>query len=150
MRSFQKIILVFIGILIIIMGILIIDNYTSEDNLFSESKAINLDDTSVQGIRLTSKELKSSDSYNFKITNYMNDKINKKIINYSIEIKSSRGLSPKLFKGSKKENILNDSKTNNFILNNETKQDEIYKLTYDNKKIDKNDYIEIQIKAWEE
>ena len=52
--------------------------------------------------------------------------------------------------GHKKENILNDSKTNNFILNNETKQDEIYKLTYNNKKIDKNDYIEIQIKAWEE
>ena len=42
------------------------------------------------------------------------------------------------------------SKGNNFILNNETKQDEIYKLTYNNKKIDKNDYIEIQIKAWEE
>lgn len=149
MKSFQKVILVIIAILIVIMGILIIDNYTSEDNLFTESEEINLEDTSVQGIRLTYKDLQDSDSYNFKIVNYNEEGINNNKINYNIEINKSDNIEVELFKGDEKINLLEGNKTENFLLENESRIVEVYKLSYKSEKeLAKNDYIEIQIKAW--
>ena len=149
MKSFQKVILVIIAILIVIMGILIIDNYTSEDNLFTESEEIYLEDTSVQGIRLTYKDLQDSDSYNFKIVNYNEEGINNNKINYNIEINKSDNIEVELFKGDEKINLLEGNKTENFLLENESRIVEVYKLSYKSEKeLAKNDYIEIQIKAW--
>ena len=149
MKSFQKVILVIIAILIVIMGILIIDNYTSEDNLFTESEEIYLEDTSVQGIRLTYKDLQDSDSYNFKIVNYNEEGINNNKINYNIEIDKSDNIEVELFNGKEKINLLEDNKTENFLLDNESKIVEVYKLSFKkNKELTKDDYIEIQIKAW--
>lgn len=149
MKSFQKVILVIIAILIVIMGILIIDNYTSEDNLFTESEEIYLEDTSVQGIRLTYRDLQDSDSYNFKIVNYNEEGINSNKINYNIEIDKSDNIEVELFNGKEKINLLEDNKTENFLLDNESKIVEVYKLSFKkNKELTKDDYIEIQIKAW--
>lgn len=149
MKSFQKVILVIIAILIVIMGILIIDNYTSEDNLFTESEEINLEDTSVQGIRLTYRDLQDSDSYNFKIVNYNEEGINNNKINYNIEINKSDNIEVELFNGDEKINLLEDNKTENFLLENESRIVEVYKLSYKSEKeLAKDDYIEIQIKAW--
>lgn len=149
MKSFQKVILVIIAILIVIMGILIIDNYTSEDNLFTESEEIYLEDTSVQGIRLTYRDLQDSDSYNFKIVNYNEEGINSNKINYNIEIDKSDNIEVELFNGEEKINLLEDNKTENFLLDNESKIVEVYKLSFKkNKELTKDDYIEIQIKAW--
>lgn len=149
MKSFQKVILVIIAILIVIMGILIIDNYTSEDNLFTESEEIYLEDTSVQGIRLTYKDLQDSDSYNFKIVNYNEEGINNNKINYNIEINKSDNIEVELFNGDEKINLLEDNKTENFLLENESRIVEVYKLSYKSEKeLTKDDYIEIQIKAW--
>lgn len=149
MKSFQKVILVIIAILIVIMGILIIDNYTSEDNLFTESEEIYLEDTSVQGIRLTYKDLQDSDSYNFKIVNYNEEGINNNKINYNIEIDKSDNIEVELFNGEEKINLLEDNKTENFLLENESRIVEVYKLSYKSEReLTKDDYIEIQIKAW--
>lgn len=149
MKLFQKVILVIIAILIVIMGILIIDNYTSEDNLFTESEEIYLEDTSVQGIRLTYRDLQDSDSYNFKIVNYNEEGINSNKINYNIEIDKSDNIEVELFNGEEKINLLEDNKTENFLLDNESKIVEVYKLSFKkNKELTKDDYIEIQIKAW--
>lgn len=108
-----------------------------------------LDDNANYDLSIDLNEVPKDEEYTFKISNYRNDIINTKKINYKLKVTNKNKVKIEIYKNDSKKNLALDSEEY-FIEDNELyskkKKEETFRIVLkDTKKLTKDDIINLKI-----
>ena len=141
----------FLVVIVIILAILVLIFHNK--NNYSKSNVVMpvMNDYVNNEMNIDMVNLVKKGDYSLKITNYRNDTINKKDINYTITVTNSSDANIKVTKDDDNNNLMNNSKIwviNDVALGNNTKNETIYHFSViDKDKVKKGDTINIKIES---
>ena len=122
--------LVVLAILVVILLVIALVQKNRSKDLEKSSFTIPVLEENVESrIAINLSELPDSQEYVFIVSNYKDKDINKKTIEYDVEITNNDNVRIEIYKNGKKKNVLNDDyEVEDNKLTKNKKQEDVYKL----------------------
>ena len=140
--------LVVLAILVVILLVIALVQKNRSKDLEKSSITIPVLEENVESrIAINLSELPESQEYVFIVSNYKDKEINKRTLEYDVEITNNDNVRIEIYKNGKKRNVLNDDyEVEDNKLTKNKKQEDVYKLVIkDTKNIKKDSQLVIEI-----
>ena len=140
--------MVILAILVVFLLIIaLVQKNSNKDKEQSHITIPVLEENVESRIAINLSELSGSNEYVFIVSNYKDKEVNKKVIEYDVEITNNDNVRIELYKNNKKQTILdNDYEVEDNKLSKSKKQEDVYKLVIkDTKNIKEDSQIVIEI-----
>lgn len=142
-------ILIILTVVVIFLGVKIYNQQKISSKENTDLVIPILDDNANYDLSIDLNEVPKDEEYTFKISNYRNDIINTKKINYKLKVTNKNKVKIEIYKNDSKKNLALDSEEY-FIEDNELyskkKKEETFRIVLkDTKKLTKDDIINLKI-----
>ena len=140
--------LVILAVLVVILLVIALVQKNKSKDIEKSSITIPVLEENVESrIAINLSELPDSQEYVFIVSNYKDKKINKRTLEYDVEITNNDNVRIEIYKNGKKKNVLNDDyEVEDNKLTKNKKQEDVYKLVIkDTKNIRDNSELVIEI-----